>query len=230
MPPPAQTPPMTDNLPLVRRSIVIGNRTWLVDTVDDENALLARAETAAQFPFGLMLWESAIALAKHLTEYPALVAGKSVLELGAGLGLTGVVAASLGACVTQTDHDASALTACQRTAALNSNTNITCQTGDWHDWRDAARYDVILGADIAYDGDDHAALLAVFDRALAPGGRILLADPGREKQPLFIARAQTAGWRVEKSLRRINELKPAVVDNTLEISVLELRRHPKADK
>ena len=177
---------MTDNLPLGRRQIPIGNRTWLVDTVDDEDALLAHADTSAKFPFGLMLWESAIALAQHLTERPALVSGKSVLELGAGLGLTGVVAASLGATVTQTDHDQQALAACARTAALNGITNITSYSSDWHDWHDSARYDLILGADIAYDGDDHAALLAVFDQTLNPGGRILLTDPGREKQPDFI--------------------------------------------
>ncbi len=219
---------MTDNLPLGRRQIPIGNRTWLVDTVDDEDALLAHADTSAKFPFGLMLWESAIALAQHLTERPALVSGKSVLELGAGLGLTGVVAASLGATVTQTDHDQQALAACARTAALNGITNISRQPGDWHDWHDPARYDLILGADIAYDGDDHAALLTVLDRALTPSGTILLADPGREKQPAFIARALTAGWRIDKTLSHVKELKPAVVDNALAISILELSRHSKA--
>ncbi len=219
---------MTDNLPLGRRQIPIGNRTWLVDTVDDEDALLAHAESAALFPFGLMLWESAIALAQHLTDCPALVSGKSVLELGAGLGLTGVVASQLGATVTQTDHDQQALAACARTAALNGITTISRQPGDWHDWRDPARYDLILGADIAYDGDDHAALLTVLDRALTPSGIILLADPGREKQPDFIARTLTAGWRIEKTLSHVKELKPTVVDNTLAISILELSRHTKA--
>ena len=215
---------MTDNLPFVRRQIVIGNRTWSVETVDDEDALLNAAENRSLFPFGLMLWESAIALAQHLDEKPALVTGKSVLELGAGLGLTGVIASYLGATVTQTDHDEAALTACARTAALNGITNITRQTGDWHD---PARYDVILGADIGYDGSDHAALLTVFARALTPGGTILLADPGREKQPAFVARARSAGWRVDKTLRHVNELKPVIVDNTLAISILELR-HAKA--
>lgn len=219
---------MIANLPLARRALSIGPRTWTVETVDDEDALLAHAETSAQFPFGLMLWESAVALAEHLTAAPALVAGKSVLELGAGLGLTGVVAAYLGATVTQTDHDASALNACARTAALNAVTGITRQPGDWHAWHDPTRYDLILGADITYDAADHAALLAVFDRALAPGGRILLADPGREKQSEFIAIAYAADWTVEKTLSRVKELKPAILDNKLTISILQLRRPTKA--
>lgn len=219
---------MTANLPFVRRPIVIGDRTWVIESVDDEDALLRAAENRDQFPFGLMLWESAIALAEYLTENPTLATDKSVLELGAGLGLTGAVASGLDATVTQTDHDQQALSACARTAALNGITDITRQPGDWHAWTDYNRYDLILGADIAYDESDHAALFAVFDRALAPNGTILLADPGREKQQAFITRAQAAGWRVDKTLRHVKELKPAIIDNTLAISILNLRRLSKA--
>lgn len=213
---------MTDNLPFVRRQIVIGNRTWLIESVDDEEALLSHAENRPQFPFGLMLWESAIALAQHLTENPALAAGKSVLELGAGLGLTGVVATSLGAHVTQTDHDEAALAACARTAALNDVSNITRKTGDWHAWHNPGSFDLILGADIAYDGDDHAALLAIFAQTLAPSGRILLSDPGREKQPAFIASATASGWTVTQTPTTVADLKSPATARP--IALLELQR------
>jgi len=213
---------MTHNLPLVRRTIPIGSRTWIIDTVDDEDALLAHAETATQFPFGLMLWESAIALAQHLTQNPTLAAGKSTLELGAGLGLTGVVAASLGAIVTQTDHDAAALDACARTAALNGITGITRTPGDWHTWTNADRYDLILGADIFYDAENHSALLAIFDQALAPGGRILLSDPHRKNLTPFIAAAEAANWTVTRSDTTVLDLKlPAKLRP---IALLDLRR------
>lgn len=198
---------MTPNLPLVRRTIAIGARTWIIESVDDEDALLAHAETAALFPFGLTLWESAIALAQHLTGNPTLAASKSTLELGAGLGLTGVIAAGLGAAVTQTDHDASALAACARTAALNGIANITRVTGDWHAWTDPTRYSLILGADIAYDAADHEALFAVFDQALTPTGRILLTDPQRENLPAFINRAQSAGWTLTRTDTTVPDLK-----------------------
>lgn len=213
---------MTDNLPLVRRSTLIGTGTWLIDSVDDEDALLAHAESAALFPFGLMLWESAIALAQHLTENPALVSGKSVLELGAGLGLTGAVAASLGAHVTQTDHDEAALAACAQTATLNGITTMTRHPGDWHAWTDPARYDLILGADIAYDAADHSALLAVFDRALTPAGRILLSDPCRENLSPFIALARAAGWSITQTHTTVADLKIPAKDRP--ITLLNLQR------
>jgi methyltransferase-like protein 23 len=214
---------MSETLPFTRREIVIGGRVWLVDAVEDQDALLRVAETSTQFPFGLMLWESAVALAEELCARGSSFAGKSVLELGAGLGLSGVVAAHLGADVTQTDHDDAALQACRHTAEINRVTSIVRTPGDWHSWHDAQRYDLILGADITYDGHDHAAVLALFSRCLLPSGLILLADPGREKQPAFLASAATAGWAVARTLRTVPDLKPTIAGAKLQIAILELR-------
>ena len=55
-------------------------------------------------PYGFLLWESSVALARWIAAKPELLRGKGVLELGAGVGLPGLVARSLGASVTQTDH------------------------------------------------------------------------------------------------------------------------------
>src|SRR5262245_33452821 len=85
-------------------SIPIGEREWRVECVRDEGRVLAYAESHAQAPYGLLLWESAVALARSLHRRPTLVANKQVLELGAGVGLPGLVARSLGAEVWQTDH------------------------------------------------------------------------------------------------------------------------------
>ncbi len=214
---------MNETLPLTRRELVIGGRTWQVDTVDDQDALLRAAETSPQFPFGLMLWESAIALAEELSARASWLTGKSVLELGAGLGLSGVVAASLGASITQTDHDNIALQACAHTAVINGVTAIQRAPGDWHTWHDNTRYDLIIGADIIYDGSDHHALLAIFERCLMPGGLVMLADPGREKQPAFCIKATAAGWSTNHTIRAIPDLKPTLTSAQLQIAILELR-------
>ena len=205
-------------LPVVQRAIEIGGRTWLVETVDDQDALLAAADGRAQFPFGLMLWESAEVLARALIERRSTIKGKSVLELGAGLGLSGVVAASLGARVVQTDHDASALQACARTASLNGVKGIVCRGGDWHDWHDAELYDLIVGADVIYDERDHAAVLAILAGNLVAGGRAMLADPARHGQAAFVDLAAAAGWAVATSLQPVAG-SPAV-------ALLELSRDP----
>lgn len=48
-------------------------------------------------PYWARPWPSAVALATALLQRPELVAGKTVAELGAGLGLAGIAAAMAGA-------------------------------------------------------------------------------------------------------------------------------------
>ncbi len=64
---------------------------------------------------GQQLWRGAFLLADHLLQHPGTVAGRHVVELGAGVGLLSIVAAIAGAAhVFCTDHDPGAL----RLAAL----------------------------------------------------------------------------------------------------------------
>ena len=49
-------------------------------------------------PYWTRPWPSAVALAAALLERPELVAGKSIADVGAGLGLAGIAAALAGAC------------------------------------------------------------------------------------------------------------------------------------
>ena len=58
-------------------------------------------------PYGIVLWPAAIALAHEIAT--RALRGLRVLELGAGTGLPGIVAASLGARVVQTDRQEVAL-------------------------------------------------------------------------------------------------------------------------
>ena len=48
------------------------------------------------FPYGWMLWPSAIGLSKYILSNPQRFAGKRVLELGCGVGMSGVAAAIAG--------------------------------------------------------------------------------------------------------------------------------------
>ena len=215
---------MSKALPFFRRMIWIGGTHWQVDSVEDQDALLCAAETSAQFPFGLILWESAVALSQDLYARAPNLAGKTILELGAGLGLSGVVAASLGATVTQTDHDATALRACAHTAAINVISGITRTLGDWHAWQDATQYDFVLGADIAYDADDHNALFAVFKQCVKPDGLVLLADPRRQNQTAFLGHAAIEGWAVSSTVCNSPDLRSVNAALTVPIDVFQLRR------
>ena len=181
--------------PLVTVEIAIGPHLWKVTAVQNQDALLDNAHDLEHFPFGFLLWESAIGLARHLAAHPALVAGKRVLELGAGVGLPGLVAASLGAEVWQTDHQPGALSLIRINAADNGLPPPHTFLADWRNWTRPDRYDVVLGADILYDRPMHFYLETLFPHCLAPSGTLLLSDPGRPQALEFVEKQEREGWR-----------------------------------
>jgi predicted nicotinamide N-methyase len=119
-----------------------------------------------------------------------------VLELGAGTGLPGIVAASLGASDVQTDRHELALHLCQMNGERNGTSGIEYRLADWSDWTDTRRYDRVLGSDVLYADVNHPHLRRIFEHSLAPGGRVLLADPYRAEGLPLLESLEAAGWRV----------------------------------
>jgi predicted nicotinamide N-methyase len=151
-------------------------------------------ESTTRRPYGIVLWPAAIALAHEVAR--RAFAGKRILELGAGTGLPGIVAASLGARVVQTDRQSLVLHVCKRNAERNGITAIEHRTADWTEWHDTDRYDVILGSDILYAEPLHPHLRRIFDTNLAANGTVLIADPFRETSVHLLEAMEADGWRV----------------------------------
>ena len=189
--------------PLSLVPVLIGDRQWRIWCVEDQDYLLSFSRSLDHLPYGLLLWESAGALSQRLAEEPSLVEGKRVLELGAGTGLPGLVARSLGACVWQTDQTDDVL----NVAALNERENalagIRRFRADWRDWVEPASFDVILGSDILYDAALYGSIVSILDRSLAPGGKVVLADPGRPQALEFLGELESGGARFTLSVRRV---------------------------
>ncbi len=158
---------------------------------DDEQRFLR--EEAAKLPYGIVLWPAAIALAHEIASRP--MQGLRGLELGAGTGLPGIVAASLGARVVQTDRHEVALFVCKKNAERNGITTIAHRAADWTAWDDSERYDLILGSDILYAESLHGHLRRIFDANLAPGGKLLVADPFRKPSFALLEAMEADGWR-----------------------------------
>jgi predicted nicotinamide N-methyase len=122
------------------------------------------------------VWPSAVAAGERVLSEPKLVAGQRVLELGAGLGFASVCAALAGASeVVATDREPDAALYAAANAAENTCT-VQTRTSDWsHGWQHG-EYDVVLAADIIYDESAPPLLAKVLEKAVRPGGIVLLFD------------------------------------------------------
>lgn len=189
--------------PLETVAVTLSARVWQVTCVVDQDALLDGVSEVEHVPYGFLLWESAIALAQLLVGFGVPLQGKRVLELGAGVGLSGLVARSLGALVWQTDHRADLLVLAEHNARQNKVALPYQFLADWRTWDHSGQYDLILGADILYERAMHRYLAPIFRQNLAPGGRLLLADPSRPQALELIAQLETEGWQVEMVLQTI---------------------------
>ncbi len=187
------------DLELEEIQLAVDGRTW---NILHGGAVISReqefdflgGEASTKRPYGFMVWPSALALAHALASRP--LAGVRLLELGAGTGLPGIVAAALGARVVQTDRQNLVLHVCKQNAERNAVTTIEHRIADWTAWTDTERYDLIVGADILYAAPLHPHLRHIFDTNLAPGGAVLLADPFREVSVQLLETLAAERWQV----------------------------------
>lgn len=133
-------------------------------------------------PYWAFAWAGGQALARYVLDNPALVTGKTVLDLGSGSGLSALAAARAGAAaVTAADIDPVALAAIGLNAAANGLT--VAVTSEDVLAASPCMHDVILVGDLFYERE-LARIVAVYIEAAAAGGAlVLIGDPRRNYFP-----------------------------------------------
>ena len=133
-------------------------------------------------PFWAFAWAGGQALSRYLLDHPAEVAGRFVLDFGAGSGIVAIAAAKAGAArVVAAEIDDFAGAAIAANAAL-SGVEIEITTADVVGTADP-RWEVITAGDVCYE-QPMAGRVTNWLRSLARSGRIvMLGDPGRAYLP-----------------------------------------------
>jgi predicted nicotinamide N-methyase len=147
-------------------------------------------------PYWAFAWAGGQALARYLIDNATVVAGRRVLDLGAGSGLSGIAAMRAGAAhVLAADIDALALAAIRINAAANSVGIETTAEDLLHAPDAAAGFDVVLVGDLFYERALAERMLAFIEAARAKGAEIFVGDPRRSYFPADRFR-QVAEYRV----------------------------------
>ncbi|MGD0137325.1 MAG: methyltransferase domain-containing protein [Tepidisphaeraceae bacterium] len=205
-------------IPTVTEEIRVGGASIRFTRVADPNRVLddvvaeedrrekagkiAEHSTAPHLPYWAELWESARGIAAALGKMK-LTHSTRVLDLGCGMGLGGVAAAALGARVTLADLESPALLFA-RLNGLIFGGRVRVRRLNWRSDRLGERFDLILGADILYETQQWEFLNEFWKAHLAPGGSVLLGEPGRQSGDTFGPWIRQRGWMLREGTEQAN--------------------------
>ncbi len=153
------------------------------------------AERNIEPPFWAFAWPGGQALARHILNNPALVAGKRVLDFAAGGGIAAIACAMAGAAdVEACEIDDLALAAIGLNAAVNGVT--IRRSGDIVG--SPCSWDLILCGDVCYEAPMTSHIMPWLI-SLTPMANVWIADPGRAYLPKD-GLAPITTYRIETTL------------------------------
>lgn len=197
----------------------VGELGLEIEQVEQLTQLAQASVRAGTDPYWAYLWPSARALVGVVATSD--FDGRSVLEIGAGLGAPGLAAAARGGSVTLTDDREESLELIRKNAARNDLT-VTARRMNWDDPpEDLGTFDRILASDVLYDDGMLRGVLRFAKRALADGGELWLSDPQRIPDSGIRGAALLSGFETEHH--------PLVPGRTLTggVTLHVLRRRPR---
>jgi predicted nicotinamide N-methyase len=141
------------------------------------------AGPGAEPPFWAAAWPGGQALARYVLDHPDVVAGRTVLDLGAGSGLVAVAAALAGAArVVASEVDPYGMAAIAANAEENRAGRIVV-TGDLLEEDPDVDLNVLLAGDVCYDRAMTERVLPFLGKGWLGGAAVFLGDPGRPYLP-----------------------------------------------
>jgi predicted nicotinamide N-methyase len=174
--------------PLVLKAFKNGVKLYIPDPllVKPTYESLRLEHPATSFPFWAKVWPSAVALSSFLVQYQDLIKNKTVVEIGAGIGLPSFSIADHVAEITITDYDVDAIDLLQKNIAHLGNQKIKAICADWNYFPTSICADVVLLSDTNYATTAFESLLTLIQKFLQKGATIIIATPIRITASPFI--------------------------------------------
>ncbi|NDV17861.1 methyltransferase domain-containing protein [Pseudodesulfovibrio sp. JC047] len=165
--------------------VEVEGKTWLLDRAADLEALWDQMDEADlgdddRVPYWAEVWPASVLLGRHIVRNTDRLRGRKCLDLGCGLGLTGMIASSVGADVVAFDYEWPAVRFARHNADLNGVPHPLWMVMDWRQPAlPAASFEYMWGGDILYEKRFFEPLMQLFRHALKPGGSIWIGEPVR---------------------------------------------------
>lgn len=175
--------------PLIQDQVILGEQTFAMWRPAEPDRLLEHPATIEAFahdeymPYWCDLWPASRMLAKAILS-AEWKTNTLALEIGCGLGMSGVAALSKNMQVVFSDYDATALRFAAANALQHGHRQFELLPMDW--CQPAARqFAVIFGADLLYEIRSVAPVIALLDHMLAPHGVAWITDQDRTPSTLW---------------------------------------------
>ncbi len=131
-------------------------------------------------PYWTEIWPASKILAEHIYSFRSLLSGCLCLDVGCGLGVTSLLAGSLGARVVALDSEWPALVCARRSSFINEVSSVNWVQMDWRNpGLKPGAFDFIWAADILYESRFCQPLAELLKYCVGENGRIWIADPER---------------------------------------------------
>lgn len=160
-----------------------------LETLLDRERLLR--DDAFEPPYWALLWSGARLVAEWLVE-EGVCRGKSVLDVGCGLGLVALTAAREGGLVTAVDRDPDAL-AFLRESARRTGRSVEIVEGDVVVAVRQRSFDVVVAAELLYERGAFQPIARSLADCLSPSGVVFLGDAFRIDTRDFYEELAAAG-------------------------------------
>jgi predicted nicotinamide N-methyase len=171
------------------------------------NRLMQEGNNPA-FPYWTKIWSSALGMVEYLSRNPDLVRDKEVLEVGAGLGLPSLFAASLAKEVLVTDYLPEAVELLQ--INISDLNNVSATLLDWRDIPSSLRPAVLLLSDINYEPEAFEDLIKMIRHFLSLGTHIIISTPQRIMTREFVGLVEN--WVKKKEVEEVSGEEVVVVE------------------
>ncbi len=191
---------------LFKDRITIAGKTFLLERVKNLDDLVDEISDDLfnedeRLPYWAELWPSALGLTEYILQNQQMFDGKTVLELGCGMGLT-TMALSFAKPkkLLATDYEKPAIEATQKNFVLNKiDTLPELQLLDWRKPDIENNFNTIVASDVAYEERFFQPLIDLFKKYLATDGEIILAEPNRTIARTFFGKLALAGFQFKSA-------------------------------